>query len=608
MNFTNVPDVASSMFVASGTVATTSFTGASGSYHWQARAVDALNYDSAWHTFNTATSSPEELYATPLFNDANLTSYYRMEGNASDTKGSNNGTPSNVTFGSSYGMFGQGANFNGNNSAITIPTTTLPSTNASLSVTAWVNFPSYSSGNGAQYVLSSNNWQFDVEAPPQTGYQLGVFIGGNGYKMAYAPTLNAWHQIAFSYNYSAATVTFYADGVSLGTTSGITATNVATTAAKIGMVYNQTATYGYNGDIDDLAIFNRPLTATEVSNLYTGNWTGGTDFMIDNLYFTYPANATTVPQFSNWQLKARNVTSTNSYQVLVGWGLTQPNQATSSINTSGTQLLSGVNVPKTLFSGDYTDTGDPVGIVASGTLTDITGTSTLISTTTVNFNEKTIPATQNCTSSNLQCIAYTYDPNGNITQITDNSASNAAITVNYAYDGLNRLISASSSNATSGPNYYQGFTYDPVGNLLSGPAGTYTYAATGYTDPDAVTRITNGTSTTSFTYDNNGNLTNASSGFAYAWDYNNRLLSASSSNAAMTYGYDYTGQRVKVVNSRGTTYYPETTYSAATPGPNTSSRMAPSSPPFRTTWPRPSTPVPASTQRSLQPPSRFRSR
>jgi len=36
--------------------------------------------------------------------------------------------------------------------------------------------------------------------------------------------------------------------------------------------------------------------------------------------------------------------------------------------------------------------------------------------------------------------------------------------------------------------------------------GSY-YAGTGYASPDAVTQIANGLSTTTYTYDNNGNLT-----------------------------------------------------------------------------------------------------
>lgn len=165
-------------------------------------------------------------------------------------------------------------------------------------------------------------------------------------------------------------------------------------------------------------------------------------------------------------------------------------------------------------------------------------------------------------STHIQSSTYTYDSDGNITKVVDNSATNGAITVNYTYDGLNRLLTASSSNAASGTNYLETFTYDPVGNILTGPAGTYTYGGgSADTDPDAVTKITNGSTSTTFTYDNNGNLTNASSGFTYTWDYNNRLLTTHQSGATSTYGYDYTGQRVEVTNGTSTpTYYPEPTY------------------------------------------------
>ena len=41
--------------------------------------------------------------------------------------------------------------------------------------------------------------------------------------------------------------------------------------------------------------------------------------------------------------------------------------------------------------------------------------------------------------------------------------------------------------------------------------GTYTYAGTGFANPHAVTSIGNGTATTTYAYDNNGNLTSAGS-------------------------------------------------------------------------------------------------
>ena len=111
--------------------------------------------------------------------------------------------------------------------------------------------------------------------------------------------------------------------------------------------------------------------------------------------------------------------------------------------------------------------------------------------------------TTNGSSTAVQSSTYTYDNDGNITKVVDGSATNGAITVNYTYDGLNRLLTASSSNAASGTNYLQTFTYNPVGNILSGPNGPYTYnGGSSYTDPDAVTSIgtstATGTSTISF--------------------------------------------------------------------------------------------------------------
>jgi len=74
------------------------------------------------------------------------------------------------------------------------------------------------------------------------------------------------------------------------------------------------------------------------------------------------------------------------------------------------------------------------------------------------------------------------------------------------YDGLNRLTSASTTAASSSP-FKVTYAYDALGNLSSkSDNGTYTYAGTGYANPDAVTQIAIGLSTSTFSYDNNGNL------------------------------------------------------------------------------------------------------
>jgi RHS repeat-associated protein len=88
--------------------------------------------------------------------------------------------------------------------------------------------------------------------------------------------------------------------------------------------------------------------------------------------------------------------------------------------------------------------------------------------------------------------------------------------------------------------------------------------------PHAVTQIANGVSTTTYAYDNNGNLTSAGTGTAttsYSYDYANRLIAILYNNATTsTYGYDAFGARVYQVSastSAATTTYPFKFYSIA---------------------------------------------
>ena len=78
-----------------------------------------------------------EIYYTPLYNDPSLVAYYRMQGNANDSKGSNNGTATNVAFGRPYGKFGQGASFKGNGT-IAVPDAASLDPTTAITVTMWL--------------------------------------------------------------------------------------------------------------------------------------------------------------------------------------------------------------------------------------------------------------------------------------------------------------------------------------------------------------------------------------------------------------------------------------------------------------------------------------
>ncbi len=104
----------------------------------------------------------------------------------------------------------------------------------------------------------------------------------------------------------------------------------------------------------------------------------------------------------------------------------------------------------------------------------------------------------------------------------------------YTYDGLYRLTGVS-----GGQN--EGYAFDAVGNLLSGPAGSYGYGA-GSAGPHAVTSAGGN----SYTYDANGNMVSGA-GRTMAWTANNMLASVTQDGVTTEYAYDGGEGRIKKV-------------------------------------------------------------
>jgi RHS repeat-associated protein len=94
----------------------------------------------------------------------------------------------------------------------------------------------------------------------------------------------------------------------------------------------------------------------------------------------------------------------------------------------------------------------------------------------------------------------------------------------------------------------------------------YPNSPTGYADPDAPTQIANGLSTTTFQYDNNGNVTQKTTDgttTTYIYDYANRLTALGAAGATTSYSYDAFGTRVLQTGTTTTTIYPFKWYSVA---------------------------------------------
>ncbi|MFA6095874.1 MAG: LamG domain-containing protein [Candidatus Paceibacterota bacterium] len=139
--------------------------------------------------------------------------------------------------------------------------------NTTISISAWIYPTTYS---GYNVIASQRNGcgaaSFQVHLDSNTGFL--AFWGSNLYISTYKPPLNTWTHVNATFN--AGTVTLYANGVQVGSTSGITRDS-AQTLFRIGT--DGTCGNPFNGKIDDVRIYSRALSDAEISDLYRQNQT-----------------------------------------------------------------------------------------------------------------------------------------------------------------------------------------------------------------------------------------------------------------------------------------------------------------------------------------------
>jgi RHS repeat-associated protein len=160
-------------------------------------------------------------------------------------------------------------------------------------------------------------------------------------------------------------------------------------------------------------------------------------------------------------------------------------------------------------------------------------------------NTRQLPASSTDTGAALS-QQFVYDENGNVASVTD--ALDAARSKTMAYDGLDRLTSASAT-IFGGTGTHQ-FAYDPLDNLRSWTLGgvkdqsNYVYGA-----DNRLSQIKDagGGIVHAFSYDPQGNVTTRN-GVAHDFDYGNRLRSVGTTES---YLYDGHGRRVQTTQSSG---------------------------------------------------------
>jgi hypothetical protein len=201
-----------------------------------------------------------------IFGDGSCIAAYTLDGNVNDLSNNYNGTPTSITYGA--GKYGQAAVFNGSSSNISLPTSIKPS-NSIMSVSIWASDNStarksifYLEYSDAPAFLSLENNSFTDSTALSVLYNNTAVITPAGSTL---PADGSWHHIVVTA--SATEVKLYKNGSQIGSTASVTVNTNALTAANIGVRDFNNDLY-WDGKIDQVRIFNKELSASEVTTLY----------------------------------------------------------------------------------------------------------------------------------------------------------------------------------------------------------------------------------------------------------------------------------------------------------------------------------------------------
>jgi hypothetical protein len=217
-----------------------------------------------------------------------LVSYWAMRNSGTtvfDEWGANHGGASNgVTFGTSYAAVASGANFASNDSEYInmgyIAALDF-ATNQPFSVSIWVK---HSTSNFTAWVGNAQD-----ETNPRKGWSLSGGGSSIGVRFVFSgstndthgiilddpvvPVTNTWTHYAFSYTGSAVAsgVSLYRNAVVVSPTvtrDTISGPSTSSTPVEIGRRAHTTSRLYHNGNLDEIRVYNRALTADEIKQLY----------------------------------------------------------------------------------------------------------------------------------------------------------------------------------------------------------------------------------------------------------------------------------------------------------------------------------------------------
>jgi hypothetical protein len=156
--------------------------------------------------------------------------------------------------------------FDGNDDFVELGIRSLPANNQRQSVAFWVNITAMPNNNRVCFSLTDG--EMGGGSRLKIGFKdnrVAAWKGGDD-DLVTAPAMTpGWHH--YVYTYDGSTHRLYLDGVQRGTSTTAPDTGPVRNA-RIGAIYNNAE--NFQGQIDEVRVYNRPLTALEVTALRDG--------------------------------------------------------------------------------------------------------------------------------------------------------------------------------------------------------------------------------------------------------------------------------------------------------------------------------------------------
>lgn len=235
-------------------------------------------------------NNPGLVYAGPVPLPGGCVAWWRADGDTLDSSGTNHGALLHEAISYAPGMVGQGFRFAGPNAGIRVPAS--PSLNVGpgdgFTVELWLNPDALSVGIYApitQWFLDPYNAVVLVHggdgASPSPGMLFGVLYGGGPY-YGTPPVLVAgvFQHVAFVYDRATGTSYIYHNGIAVAG-GGVGTPPTVTTSCDLYIGINERNSQHdrcFSGVMDELAIYNRALSAAEITAIHAagsaGKWGG----------------------------------------------------------------------------------------------------------------------------------------------------------------------------------------------------------------------------------------------------------------------------------------------------------------------------------------------